>query len=125
MAITVYQPQSRSYFANFELQGSASAGRLTLTSPLGTTLAELEWSAGAAQLTSGDGKAQKYPSLKDLAEQAVGVDIPVAALFDWFRGQTAVDENWEADLSAYQSGKITSVRSGPGAQAEVKVIFSR
>jgi outer membrane lipoprotein LolB len=125
MAVTLYQPQSHSYFANFDLQGSATAGRLALTSPLGTTVAELEWAPGSAQLTTADGKAQQYPSLKDLAQQAVGVDIPLAALFGWFRGQAVMDENWDADLSSYLSGKITATRNGPGAQAEVKIILTQ
>jgi outer membrane lipoprotein LolB len=124
MAITLYQPQSRAIFANFELQGSAISGRLGLTSPLGITLAELEWAPGSAQLSTANSKVQQYPSLKDLAEQAVGVDIPVAALFNWFRGQAAMDENWEADLSSFRSGKITAVRKKPDAQAEVKIIFA-
>jgi outer membrane lipoprotein LolB len=76
--------------ASFELQGNASAGQLDLTSPLGTTLASARWGPDGLRLFDGQ-QHWAYPSLADLGaalgERLGGAPLPLAALFDWLRGQ--------------------------------------
>ncbi len=76
--------------ARFELQGSASAGQLSLTSPLGTTLASARWGADGLRLFDGQ-ETWTYPSLDALGaalgERLGGMALPLAALFDWLNGR--------------------------------------
>ncbi len=74
--------------ALFELAGSASAGSLLLTSPLGTTLAQAQW--GPQGLSLSDGKSERsFGSLEALGvalgEALQGPALPLAALFDWLQ----------------------------------------
>ena len=86
LAIKVESEPPRNLSAAFELEGDAQRGRLALTSPLGTTLGEATWAPGQAQLKSGS-EQRDYADLDDLAEQALGERIPLAALFHWLRGR--------------------------------------
>lgn len=84
--------------AAFELSGDAHAGVLALTSPLGSTLARAHWSAQEVVLTTPTGQS-RYSNLDELAAQALGERIPMAALFDWLRGRP-----WSGAASAVLSG---------------------
>ncbi len=76
--------------AVFELQGNAGSGQLSLTSPLGTTLASARWGSDGLRLFDGQ-QHWEYPSLDALGaalgERLGGAALPLAALFDWLRGQ--------------------------------------
>ena len=72
--------------AGFELQGDADIGRLSLTTPLGTTLAQARWTPGSVVLTTAQGQSQ-FADLDALTRQVLGQSVPVAALFDWLRGR--------------------------------------
>lgn len=73
--------------AGFELSGDASRGRLLLTTPIGTAVAEARWDATGATLTDAQGRTERHATLHALAEQALGEALPLAALFDWLRGR--------------------------------------
>lgn len=82
------RPQAGS--ALFELHGNAQAGRLQLSSPLGTGLAEARWDADGVRLH--DGRAwQGHASLADLGqalgEALQGPPLPLQALFDWLHAR--------------------------------------
>lgn len=76
--------------ALFELEGNAQAGRLSLSSPLGSLLAEARWSAYGAWLKSENGE-QSYASLDELGAALGGAlqgpPMPLVALFDWLHGR--------------------------------------
>lgn len=104
--------------AGFELSGDARAGALALTSPLGSTLARAHWSAQEAVLTTAAGQS-RFSNLDDLAVQALGERVPMAALFDWLRGRpwsgaaSAVLSDGEAGFE--QLGwRVNLVRFGDG-----------
>ncbi|MFN0184708.1 MAG: outer membrane lipoprotein LolB [Aquabacterium sp.] len=119
-------PQRQS--AGFDLSGDAQAGRLLLTTPIGTAVAEATWVDGRATMTDGHG-TRHYNSLAALGQEALGEAIPMAALFDWLRGRpwpgAAVDAapegrrgftqlGWSIDLSGFtDQGLITARRSAP------------
>ncbi len=71
--------------AAFELEGDARVGRLNLTTPLGTTLAQVSWSPGRAMLVTPQ-EQTPYADLDSLTEKLLGERVPVGALFDWLRG---------------------------------------
>lgn len=95
--------------ALFELQGDARAGRMLLSTPLGTGVAEAQWSGALVRLH--DGQAwREYPSLaalgEALGEALQGPPLPLHALFDWLQGRPLAAEPFEPgpDGSFMQAG---------------------
>ena len=54
MALRVESAPPQSFSAAFELQGSPEQGRLTLSTPLGTSLATLTWTTTGAEMRQGN-----------------------------------------------------------------------
>jgi outer membrane lipoprotein LolB len=77
---------SRAVNAAFELEGNPQFGRLNLSTPLGTVLAQVSWSPGQALLVTPEERTP-YADLDSLTERLLGESVPVAALFDWLRGR--------------------------------------
>jgi outer membrane lipoprotein LolB len=76
----------RSENATFELQGSARAGRLDLSTPLGSILAQARWAPGSVVLATPQGE-RSFADLDALTREVLGESVPVVALFDWLRGR--------------------------------------
>ncbi|MFG6430560.1 outer membrane lipoprotein LolB [Roseateles sp. LYH14W] len=72
--------------ASFELIGDAQAGRLDLTSPLGTLVARASWQPGLVSLQTPDGE-RRFDDLDALTREMLGETVPVAALFDWLNAR--------------------------------------
>lgn len=123
LSVKVYSSPVQAFAANFELQGAATKGELILTSPLGTTLARMRWSAGAATLNA-NGAERHFDSLQTLAQQVTGADIPVASLFAWLQGIPEEAPGWKADLHDIANGRI-SAQHIEAVQAELKIILER
>jgi outer membrane lipoprotein LolB len=113
-------PQSIS--ASFDLVGQARAGELMLYGPLGSTAAHLNWTPDAATLRS-QGTVRNFNSLSELAQQATGTDLPIAALFDWLAGRDLPVPGWQADLSQLGQGRLTARRTHPEPAAELRLIL--
>jgi outer membrane lipoprotein LolB len=77
---------TRSENAAFELQGSAQAGRLNLSTPLGSVIAQARWAPGSVVLATPQGE-RRFDDLDALTREVLGESVPVAALFDWLRGR--------------------------------------
>lgn len=86
LAVRVEGDAARSFSSGFDLQGTDRAGRLSLTSPLGTQVGQAVWQPGDVRLQTGDGERQ-FDSLDDLARSTLGDDVPIGALFDWLAGR--------------------------------------
>jgi len=126
LALQVEDAPSQSFYASFELVGSADTGSLTLTTPIGSTAAVLRWAPGSATLQQcGKSEPQRFASLDDLASRATGTPIPVAALFDWLAGKPAAVPGWIADLSAQPDGRIVATRQQPLPVATLRVVLER
>ncbi len=121
LALKVYSEPVQAFSASFDLQGRPARGELTLTSPLGTTLAYLQWDEGTATL-SANGKRQRFDSLQALALQATGSDLPVASLFAWLQGREETVPGWQADLSDLPHGRIQARRT-EAVRAELKIVL--
>lgn len=133
LSVRVEGDAQRSFSSAFELSGSAERGRLTLTSPLGLQLGRAEWSPGRAELD--DGRERRvYADLQDLAEQALGERVPIAALFDWLRGRptpAAPSEprpggfeqlGWSVDVARRDEGWIEARRlNGPAVSVRARL----
>ena len=118
------QAPAQSFSAGFELIGNAQAGELTLYTPLGTTLAALSWSAQTAVMRNAEG-SQNFESLDALIRQALGTEIPVAALFAWLAGDNMSAAGWSADLSRYADGSILARRLQPESETEIRLLFEK
>ncbi len=124
LALQVKDQPSQSFSALFELKGTAQAGELTLSTPIGSTLAVVAWASGSATLRS-NGQVRQAESVDALVAHATGTTIPVAALFDWLRGIDTPVPGWQADLSQLAQGRIAAVRVAPPPEADLRVAFDR
>jgi outer membrane lipoprotein LolB len=122
LGLRVNSDPVQSFSAGFELRGAPDTGELLLTSPLGTTVAQVRWSAQGAELQQG-GQVQRRASLDELTTELSGTALPVAALFGWLRGQNGTTPGWSADLSQQAQGRVTARRSSPLPTAELTLLF--
>ena len=72
--------------ASFELYGGPEAGRLELTSPLGSLVARASWSPSVVALQTPDGE-RRFDDLDALTREMLGEPVPVSALFDWLKAR--------------------------------------
>jgi outer membrane lipoprotein LolB len=114
----------QAFFAAFALEGSAERGELSLTSPLGTTLAAVSWAPGRAQLASGK-QTQTFPSLGQALAQATGSELPIAALFDWLGNTNTAVSGWTADLSGHAAGRLSAARTSPEPRVEMRIVLDK
>ena len=122
VSIQTQPPQNLS--AGFELQGSATQGELLLLSPIGSTLAQLNWTPQSASLTQGT-RQWSSTHLDALTTQLTGTALPVVALFDWLSGQATTPAGWQVDLSQWGQGRIQAERQSPGPSVQLKVVLER
>ncbi len=124
MAIQVLKEPPESLSAGFELQGSAQAGEMVLLSPIGTTLARLEWTPQGARLAQGQQQLEST-SLQRLGARLTGTELPIAALFEWLAGRPAEAPGWQVDLSAHAQGRISAERREPSPGAVLRIALDR
>jgi outer membrane lipoprotein LolB len=67
---------------------------LNLSSAIGTVMAQASWSLEQTLLRTPN-QRQYFASLDELTQELLGESLPVAALFDWLRG-----EPWDQEPSA-------------------------
>jgi outer membrane lipoprotein LolB len=110
----------------FELLGDADSGQLSLTTPLGTMLAQARWAPGSVVLTTPQGRSS-FADLDALTREVLGENVPVVALFDWLRGRpwpgapttgqatpAGFEQlGWAVSLEHYDDAWITARREGP------------
>jgi outer membrane lipoprotein LolB len=128
---------ARSITAAFELQGGPQQGRLDLSTPLGTVLAQARWAPGLIALVTSQGET-RFATMDALTREILGESIPVAALFDWLHGRpwpgapsspsTPPDEpgfrqlGWAVDLARFEQGLIAARRdSAPVVTVRAKL----
>jgi outer membrane lipoprotein LolB len=124
LSLQVASEPPQSFAAGFELKGSAGTGELLLTSPLGSTLANMAWSPGQATLRTGS-QERHFDSLETLSSQITGTPLPVRALFAWLEGLHATADGWQADLSRMAEGRLVARRTEPAPAAELRLILDK
>ena len=123
LALQVEGQPSQSFSASFELSGTAQQGRFEVFTPLGGTLVQLRWGAGHAELITAE-QTRQSESLDALLQEALGADIPVAALFSWLEGNPAAAQGWQTDLSAIAQGRLVAYRFAPQPQATLRIALT-
>ena len=128
---------ARSVSAAFELEGDAERGRLDLSTPLGSVMAQARWSPGSVVLATPQGE-QAFADLDALTREALGDSVPVHALFDWLRGRpwpgapslvnVAPAEagfrqlGWSVDLARFGEAWVAAQRdAAPSVQVRAKL----
>jgi outer membrane lipoprotein LolB len=112
------------FSANFDLQGSAEAGTLSLSSTWGNTLARLQWDPLGATLHT-SGAPRHFDSLDALTRHLTGTDLPLANLFSWLAGEELPAIGWQADLQEVAAGRIRAHRESPGPSADLTILLER
>ncbi|MGJ7496678.1 lipoprotein insertase outer membrane protein LolB [Variovorax sp. RT4R15] len=124
LALRIDSEPVQTFSAVFDLRGTPQAGELTLTTPIGNTLAVLQWSPGQALLKNGS-QTKRYESVDALIEAATGAAIPVGALFGWLAGRDEPVPGWRADLSQFAGGRLQATRQSPQPGADLRIVFER
>ena len=124
MSLRIESDPVQTFAALFDLRGSAETGELTLTTPIGSTLAQLRWAPGEALLKNGS-ETRRYESVDALIEAATGAAIPVGALFGWLAGRDHQVPGWKPDLAQLANGKLQAVRDAPSPRADLRIVFER
>lgn len=126
ISVQVDSQPPQAFAGAFELTGDAASGELTLFTPIGSTVAHLQWQPGKATLRDAADRTRKYASLDELAANVLGTPVPFAALFQWLAGNDAPASGWQADLGQLASGRITARRVEPGLPAaQLRVVLDR
>lgn len=112
ISVTVLSDPPRNMSSGFTLAGDARLGELNLFSPLGTTLATLQWNPTSTQWLQGS-QQHRYDSLAQLTQETTGAALPIDAMFDWLQGQATTTPGWQADLSAIEQGTLVARRISP------------
>jgi len=110
--------------ADFELQGDARAGRLSLSGPLGQTLAVLQWAPGRATLMQGN-EEHASASAAELIERLTGAPLPWDAFFSWLAGDAVAVAGWQVDLSRHADGRIVARRVEPAPRVDLRLQLAR
>lgn len=122
---------------SFELLGTARAGQFELSTPLGTLAARARWAEGRVTLEAPGEPLRSYPDLDALSQDLLGESLPVAALFDWLRGQpwpqapaSPLAEpargfeqlGWRIELDRFEQGFIVARRiAGPAVTLRARL----
>ena len=120
ISVTVQSDPPRNMSAGFSLDGNARQGELNLFSPLGTTLATLQWNPNFTQWLQGS-QYRRFESMAHLTEEVTGAAIPIDAMFDWLQGKSTHSIGWQADLSAIHQGTLVAKRSSPEPLVIVRI----
>lgn len=112
----------------FDLQTQGDQGTLALSTPLGTQMALIRWTAQEAILSNAEG-THTYPDLESLSDALLGEALPLHALTHWLDGRPATDrphqplatsagfeqDGWQIDLSGFERDLLVARRPASSA----------
>jgi len=116
----------------FFFQGQVERGSLSLMTPLGSQVAQVEWTPTSAilrRIGPTGGEDLRKGSIEDLAEAALGEALPLQTLVHWMQGRpdpslphhptteanTFEQRGWLIDTRERAQGRILATRQGqPG-----------
>lgn len=122
LALNLETDPPQNFFASFELRGTARDGELTLSTPLGSVLAQIQWHPGEARLRAAK-NSQEFDSVESLTRQLTGTVLPLGAILGWLDGIATVADGWQVDLSQLRQGRLSARRSSPEPVATLTLIL--
>lgn len=110
-ALKVQSPyeQPKAVQGNFRWQQSQVGWVMSLSGPMGATLARLSVDASGALLQSPDAPDQRASSATALLQKVLGEPVPVDALQDWIRGRMGDGQGITA-VTRDESRRVTSFK---------------
>ena len=124
LALKIQTTPVQAVAASFELQGNAQLGSLVLSTPLGTTLARMQWGAKGVLLQT-DKPTQYFDSLDALTEVYLGHSVPIASLFAWLAGDASHAAGWAVDTTGLSNGRLIARQLAPLTPVELKIVLER
>ena len=124
LALRIDGPTLQTLQAHFELTTGQQRGQLRLSTPLGTTLADIVWQPGQAQLTE-NGRIHHAQTPEQLLEQITGQAWPMAAWQNWLEGDAQLVPGWEVDLAEHAQGKLSARRTDPLPTLTLRLVFEK
>ena len=130
IAIRVDSEPPQSLSGAFTLNGNAQNGDLSLSTPLGSILAELSWMPQQAVLKVNN-ETRHFDSTDALMLQVTGTVLPLAALFDWLAGRDAPAAGWQVDLTQMNdpntpdTRRLIAKRTDPLPTVELRVVLDK
>lgn len=124
IGVKVRGENAQSFSAQFTLRGSPSNGSLSLYTPLGSTVAQIQWSPDGALLL-GQGAPRHFDTLEGLTLSLTGAELPITGLFAWLEGSTVEATGWQIDRADLQNGLLLAHRDSASASIELKVLLDR
>jgi len=127
---------------SFELSGTEHRGRLSLQSAVGTLVANAQWDARGAQVTTPQGTTAAA-NLDEVSRQLLGAQaLPLAALMSWLQGQPWPGAEvrlvsggfeqlgWHVRLTSWHESVVTAHRPPPpdnpgGVEVMVRALVDR
>lgn len=120
ISVSVQNNPPTAMSAGFSLRGNAVQGELDLYSPLGTTLASLQWNPQSVRLVQGQ-TPEHFESLDQLTEKTTGAPLPIEAIFGWLQGRPLSAQGWQADLTDASQGRLTAQRITPLPEVTLRI----
>ena len=111
----------------FVINGNAQQGDLSLSTPLGSILAELSWTPQEAVLKANN-ETRRFDSVDTMMLQATGTVLPLAALFDWLLGRDTPAPGWQIDLTQMNqpdNQRLIAKRTVPLPTVELRLVLDK
>ncbi len=127
IAIRVDTEPPQSLSGAFVINGNAQNGDLSLSTPLGSILAELSWTPQEAVLKANN-ETRRFDSTDALMLQVTGTVLPLAALFDWLAGRDTPAPGWQLDLTQMNPSdkqRLIAKRTTPLPAVELRVVLDK
>lgn len=122
----------------FFFQGQVERGSLSLMTPLGSQVAQVDWTPTSATLRRvgpGGGEDIRRGSIEELAETALGEALPLQTLVHWMQGRpdpalphqpspeadTFEQRGWFIDTRERAQGRILATRQGQAGLRDARI----
>ena len=122
----------------FFFQGHVARGSLALMTPLGSQVAQVDWTPEGASLRRigpGGGEDLRRGSIEDLSEAAIGEPLPLKTLVHWMQGRpdpllphvptpeagVFVQRGWTIDTRERSQGRVLATRQGQAGLRDARI----
>ena len=123
LQLRILQEKPEQFSFNFDLQGSAEAGELTIYSPVGSTVAVASWTPSGAVLTEGN-KQTQFESMEVLTMRLTGAALPLPTLMAWLNSNGPALEGWQITSEKLpRSRRIFAQRFQPSPPLQLTLLL--
>jgi outer membrane lipoprotein LolB len=122
----------------FFFQGHVERGNLSLMTPLGSQIAQIDWNpegASLRRLGPGGGEEIRRGHIDELAQAAIGEPLPLQTLVHWMQGRPDPSEphedtpeagvflqgGWQIDARERGQGRVLATRQGQAGLRDARI----